>query len=181
MRDEENIAEKIQDARDILDRIIGFISNCDVKASIVLGILGIILTIFFTGPGLGLLQELLLISYTFLSFINIVYLLGLASSFIAFVFGVCKLLSVLHAKIEPSGSDSKIYFCDIASNSCYEHYKVKFLRSDNTDQLNDLLSQVFVNARICKCKFRAYNYGLFFSICGSSLFLVLLVLGYFVK
>ena len=78
----------IGDARDTLDRIIALINNCDNKASITLGILGVILTIFFTGSGIDSQNNILNSISSQLTIGGYILLLAMIISVIIFVFGL---------------------------------------------------------------------------------------------
>ncbi|MGI6252280.1 MAG: hypothetical protein ACOYJV_02480, partial [Aminivibrio sp.] len=49
---------KKEDAIDILDRIIGFVNNCDSKSSIILGVFGAVITLVFSTDGIAEIRRI---------------------------------------------------------------------------------------------------------------------------
>ncbi|MFB0919705.1 MAG: hypothetical protein QMB62_02300 [Oscillospiraceae bacterium] len=167
----------IDDARDTLDRIILFINNCDNKASIMLGILGAILTVFLTGSGIDTLNNILNLITNNLTFGGLILLIIMIVSVIIFFFGLYKLISVIVAKIRISENDSKIYFRDIAENESLELYRLKLLDMDENGILNNLIAEIYINSKICSSKFKKYNCGLRLSIIGLVTFVSFFLIG----
>lgn len=173
-----------EEAKDILDRTIGFVNNCDSKASIMLGITGVIFTIIFTSEGLTEISNLIKIIVEFKSFCDVLFfLLGLVSVIMLF-YGIGLLIAALIAKIdcndyEQEGLDlaSSIYFGNIADCKTFQDYRNRFSNANQESYLNDLLSQIYLNSCICKKKFQRYNQGLIYFIYGLSLFLLTIIAG----
>ena len=167
----------VADARDTLDRIIAFVCNCDTKASVVLGVVGIILTIIITDSTISKFISMIkeasnsgtLVSVSFLTLLVIV--VGVLA------FGTLKLVSVLIAKISPSKHNSKIYFADIASNKDSYIYEEKVLNQSERDVLDDLIAQIYINSTICNKKFKRYNLGLKCILISAGLFILMFIIG----
>ena len=164
----------IEDARDTLDRIIGFVSNCDTKASVVLGVLGVMLTIIATDSAISKLLLLIKTAASSGTALSVILLFLLVVAFTAFAFGMLILVSVLVAKTGTSKNDSKIYFTDIASNKNKTTYKEKVLKQLECDAIDDLISQIYINAVICDKKFKKYKLGLKFTLIGGAMFIILI-------
>lgn len=180
INDKEEVCEEINNidiAKDILDRIIGFINNCDIKASISLGLFGVIITIFFTTNGGVKFVDIIKRVIVAVSFCDILFLISLSIAVIMFVFGLWKLISVLSASIKLSGKDSIIYFKDIAENQDCNQYYSKFIAANKNIILKDFIAQIHINSKICSRKFGLYNKGLYCSLGGLVLFILLFIMG----
>ncbi len=160
------------------DRIIGFVTNCDIKASIVLGVFGIALS--------GLLSEVIL--NTLFSNFNLaigsdglfasIYLIVFVLSSLSIISGLFLLVSAISARIKPSGKDSKIYFVDVAKNANEAEYKKKLIQLGESDVVDDLVSQIFINSKICTKKYSRYNWGLKILAIGFVVFLIINLAAY---
>jgi len=175
---------KKEDAIDILDRTIGFVNNCDNKASAMLGVIGVLLTIFFSGKGVEGVKDIIKIAVNGNKFCGVLYSIFLAASGIIFVFGIFKLIQVLFPKIdcddlkqEEIECDSKIFFGDICKNATYKQYKSKLQRCSEDEYLNDIISQIYLNSIICNKKFENYKIGVVAALIGFSSFLILWGIG----
>lgn len=171
---------EITDANDILDRIIGFINNCDNKASIILGFYGVIISILISKisiKNIKLIFSLLEKGYRILFFIVIIILI------IVFIIGIIKLFLVLFPKLnfskmnkEERTMDSKIYFGSISRNLRYRDYRNKLGIYSKDEYLEDIISQIYLNSLICNKKFINYRIGFLL----TSLSLSILVLLYLI-
>ena len=186
---EKNTEGKInkEDAIVILDRTIGFVNNCDSKASIILGVFGVIFTLIFTTDGIVNIRRIVdkVTAVGNVSVCSMLYLFGWLASLIVIVLGLCKIISVLTARIDCShmeqeqlDTDSKIYFGDIAKNETYRKYKGKLLSLNSERFLNDIGSQIYINSVICSNKFKKYNESLLLTTIGFTCFLLLWIVGY---
>ena len=179
---------------DILDRIIKFIHSCDTKASIILGIIGVSLIVFFTGGGIDNIKFIIINTYLLLpSCINIVcfifLLLKIILSFILIVSGIIYILLVLYPKTDKSlfqqeglDSGSIIFFGTIAEkdfNKCrkYLQYKDKLLNTTAENYENDIISQIYINGGICHKKHENFKRGCKLTFIGAILTILLLILG----
>lgn len=172
----ESIALKISEANSILDRIIGFVEHCDSKASIMLGFISVLITI--TIPS-GIMECFLFILkqlFSNLSITNIFKILIILTPIAFILISILLLISVLSARTKVSDFDSSVYFADIANNANKRMYADKFLGISEKEYLDDLLSQIYINSRICSNKFEKYNYGLKLGIIGVILIVVLYIL-----
>lgn len=154
-----------------LDRIIGFVNSCDIKSSIVLGIFGIVLSGLLSKDILVSLYNVLSFAYKSMSFLSVLYMLIFIFSSLSIICGLYYLISAISAKISPSKKDSKIYFVDIAMNLDETKYKEKLKPLRESALVDDLISQVYINSKICTRKYRRYNLGLKFLSIGILVFL----------
>lgn len=160
----------IDDARDTLERIHNEINACDTKASIVLGIIGVI-------AGVCLNDSTVTTTYNYLIH-NIstlkckVFFLITCIIIFGIVFGVYRLLSVLYARLKNQNKKSCIFFGDIAKYKNSMSYKQSLMRKSKSDLMDDYINQIHMNSIICDKKYARYNQGL--KIVG--IFLTLLVI-----
>lgn len=169
------------DALDILDRTIDFIRNCDNKASIFLGIFGVILTIVLTTEGLNNLMSIIQTAVEQKTFCNILYLLMFFGFAIITIVGLSQIIKILGVQVDFSSEkgldgDSKIFFEHISKNK-YSCYKKKLLTVTEEEFLNDITSQIYINSCICRDKYRHYKIGLRLTLIGFCGFIVLWVIG----
>ena len=180
------LARKIEIATQTLERNIGFINNCDTKTSIVLATIGALLTIILTNDGLKAMLQIVTNCAEGKSFCNILYLVTLFSSVGVLIFGLWKLTSVLIAKTAPlpkGHSDKKgkslIFFGGIVETGDSITYHKKFVAMRDSELLEELVSEIYINAEIANQKYRRYNQGLKCSVWGFALSVALFVIGYF--
>ncbi|QSX04785.1 hypothetical protein JYG23_08700 [Sedimentibacter sp. zth1] len=76
-------------------------------------------------------------------------------------------------------SESIICFSSIATNSSYDKYLEKINNTSEDDYINDILSQIYICAKICDLKFKTYKRGLYFSLGGLVTFVLLITIDYF--
>lgn len=151
-----------------LDRTNMWISNCDQKASFLLALVGVVITVIFTSgvtpriiqtlvnpfidyckDGVGsfcfwrTMDALLFISGLVLIFLSMSHLL------------LCLMAKTDYSKFQQPGMEQKshLFFGHIASMTYDE-----FCHTD-VDKYNDLRSQVYTNSVICNDKFKNYRKG----------------------
>lgn len=157
-----------------LARIIGFVGNCDSKASIILGatMTSVSLILGLCGSAIAGCADSanVLISGT-------VWVL-VVSSAVLLMTGVSYLLSTLYARGLTDGEREErgtVFFGDIASVKL-EKYREMVLAKDADGYIREITEQIHVNARICEKKYRYYDRGLVFSVLGVSLMVLLAVI-----
>lgn len=180
----------IQDKINTLDRIIGWVENCDSKASIMMALVGVFLSILFT-------SDLLLSSLQkMVSPISIYLKTGVGSvdwfitiKLMLFVCMVTCLLvalfylfSSLSAKTCSSQTgdnnvrtNSLIHYGNIKKKS-YDEFRTSILAETETDKLDDILSQIYINSKRCQEKFDDYNKSIRFIKNGIFLFVLFVIL-----
>ena len=168
------------------NQIIGWTSNCDTKASIVLAFIGILVSITFTSEYLlvGVQTEIENIinywkngigGFSLLSTFMFLSLFGFVISTLLCCYYV---ISSLKANLE-CPNDSIIFFRKIAELSKEDYIeRVNSITDDEFEQ--DKLSQIHICAKICEEKFDFYNksikhlkWGLMLIVC-FVLFTILL-------
>lgn len=184
MANEEKTPEEqvMQDLKEDLDRVNMWIGNCDQKASFLLALVGIVLTIVCTSDAINVIKTILIkpfVNYwregigTFCPLRTVIAVL-LIAGFVCVFISIIRLLLCLRAKtdddsMKKTGMEEKslLYFGSIAKMT----YSV-FCGTEN-DRLNDLRTQVYINSVICAKKFENYKKALRFILWA----LPLLVLG----
>lgn len=183
--DEKAIEYKIEIATQTLERNIGFVTNCDSKASIVLAVFGGLLAIVLTNEGLKKIFCIIESCIETKNFCSISYLLYFVSSMFILGLGMFNLGRVLVAKTseEISGrkeADSHIFFAGIKKVGDCKNYKQQFCDMSKEELLNDLIEQIYINAEIASFKYNTYNVGLRYTIIGFVLFVSLLLIGIYI-
>ena len=174
----EHISNKINDAIATLDRNIAFVSNCDNKTSIVLTAMGVFLTIILTNDGLVTIFNIVKTCISQKNFCNILFLLCFIVSIGVLLFGFYNLCSVLIARTKnTASSNSNIFFSGIIKNGNRVAYRGKFITMTQEEYLDDLISEIYINAEIATIKYRKYNVGFKCSTIGFIAFVVMLLIG----
>lgn len=172
---------------EILDRNSSWIENCDNKASIILGMIGVVAGIFLATDYVGKIYNIILhmTSKENLSFGSIVFLLILTLSVLGMIIGCLLLIKVLvpRYKIEEYkrrgiNKESVIHYSSIAKHKSFTKYKNKLIRLSNEDMSEDIMEQIYVCAIICQKKFTAYKSGLYFCTVSFLIFVLMVTLGF---
>ncbi len=70
-----------------------------------------------------------------------------------------------------------LYFFEAIAKSTFPEYKEKVAKRIEEDDINDIMSQIFINAKICTIKYSLYKKGIKFSFLGIAGILILYVIG----
>lgn len=70
------------------------------------------------------------------------------------------MFSVIFAKINKSKYNSKIFFTDISNNKSLQDYKKIVVEQNEDEMLDDLINQIYINAKICTDKYKRYRRGI---------------------
>ncbi len=174
----EHISSKINDAIATLDRNIAFVSNCDNKTSIVLTAMGVFLTIILTNDGLVTIFNILKTCISQKNFCNILYLMCFIVSIGVLLFGFYNLCSVLIARTKNTVPlNSNIFFSGIIKNGNRDSYRERFITMSQEEYLDNLISEIYINAEIAAVKYKKYNVGFKCSIIGFIAFVIILLIG----
>lgn len=166
-----------------LDRQLDWIKSCDTKASIVIAVLGVFLTIFTTDSSITLVKSILSQAIQFMNFANLLYLIFFVFSWIMFVYGAYCLVKVLIPRLSKEVqteqgiySDSLYFFETIAKDSFID-FKNKMISGGPEDEINDILTQIYINAKISTIKYSYYSKGIKCSFLGIVSILIFYVIG----
>ena len=181
----EEIEYKIEIATQTLERNIGFVMNCDNKASIALAVFGGLLAIVLTNEGLKKIFCIIESCIETKNFCSISYLLCFVGSMFILGLGMFNLGRVLVAKTSEGiagrkAADSRIFFAGIKKGGDCKNYKQRFCDMSKEELLNDLIEQIYINAEIASFKYYTYNLGLRHIIIGFVLFISLLLIGIYI-
>src|SRR5690606_7602617 len=159
----ENIDKSVKK----LEMINQWISNCDTKSSFILTFYGVVLTIIFTSNIGGEMIN----SFSFIkakevnceSIRNFILILTTIAFFITSVITFYQIYLTLKGRIDTKVYDqnrlktnSNIFYGSIASKT-FESFENESNNEDELTYLNDLNSQVFINANIACEKFKHYH------------------------
>lgn len=169
-----NSALTNDELKDVLDRTIGFISNCDSKVSYLLSTFGVIFTILLTlkFPSLKFINESL--ANVNMNYWVIFFILVMIISLFCFLKGFYHFTQVLFARIDCNNyTPSKIFFGHIGKyNPNYQSYLSSINNVSDEQFREDLASQIYTNSIICNQKFEHYNKGFKFSIYSLPIVIV---------
>jgi hypothetical protein len=139
---------EVDEAFNVLDRVIGFINNCDNKASIVLGGTVAILAIIFSGDGIkkviDMVSAMLFPQSGSTTSGEVFYLVLLVLSMVLLIIGFVFLVLTITARVKSSGG-SVIYFGHIAQRKDAGVYKEDILSTSKEALLEDVLTQIYIN------------------------------------
>lgn len=179
-------AEKMRQLETDLERVQNWIGNCDQKASILLATIGILFGIFFSTDAVfnkivKALNELRLLwnsceclqifvySVSLLIFFATLVLIGLSIFF---------LLKTIKSTINASdfkdavcNNNHKTFFGSISAIP-YNTFLEKRCHATNSERIEELISQLYINSKICNSKFEKYNTGLNLFLWGGLLICV---------
>lgn len=172
-----------EDAYKTLETINMWINSCDTKTSIIMGFYEVALTIFLSSDCLSYVVNILNKIYELNNNIHIIYIFFIILSALIFIYGNLQLLLVLVPRIilgtkSKKRYNSLMFYGSISKIDSYEEYakKVKNI-SDENQILNDLLFQIYSASKICSKKFYHQKLGLFFTVLGIGLFIILIIIG----
>lgn len=161
-----------QDALDTLDRTIGFVRNCDNKASIFTGFIFAVVAMLIKDDDISTIRDYVVDSFTSKSTNGIILSIGMLASFICLIVGLVFFVFVLTARlsVHKRKTESLIYF-----NSIYKHknYEEEFRSNTESNYISDVIGQIMNNSIICHKKYCFYKLGVFFSVISLILILVL--------
>lgn len=169
-----------QDALDTLDRTIGFVRNCDNKASIFTGFIFAVVSILIKDDGISIFRDYVVDSFKANSTWGIILSVGMVASSLGLFIGLLYFVSVLTARLRgrKGEKESLIYF-----NSIYkqENYEDDFRKETESDYISDIIDQIMNNSIICNKKYSRYKVGVILSTISLILILVLSQLMNFIK
>lgn len=167
-----------------LDRHLDWIKSCDTKASIVIAGAGIFLSIFTAEHSINMLNQILSQTIQNINFSNFVYLTLFFIFWGLFVYGAYCLIRVLVPRMkkevliyqQDTRSDSLYYFESIDDKK-YLEFKEKMINETPEDEIEDLLTQIYINAKVCSAKYYFYRKGIRLTFIGIAGILVLYTIG----
>lgn len=173
-----------------LDRVIGWINNCDQKASILLAFIGVAFPILISSDStINAYQKIIsdFIHYweggegSFSAVRGLCFLCTVLS-ILLFGASIYNLLNTLSARVFSTNfkgisltTKSLIFFGSISSME-YEEYRRALQKLSKRKSVNDLMSQLYINSKICTIKFESYNKALHYLRWGIPALLLTFIL-----
>ncbi len=175
-----------QYADDTYEQVSSWINNCDSKASILLTLIGVVLSIAFTSDYIlggigGMVKDVISLvkgegNACACASVFILVILGIS---IGFLFdSVRNMLIVLYARLDDSRdaeNPSISYYRSIGAKP-YEEYKRLVENIEEDAFIEDKLRQVHDCSKICSSKFNYYNEGISSMKVGLVFFCIYLIL-----
>ena len=170
-----------------LDRIIGWINNCDQKTSVLLAIEGVVLTVFCTSDYISLIHQRLVIPiYTCyktgtggFSLTNTIQICLLLAMFVFAFLSIFYSLLVIKGETDirvfkqPEIENKSLTHFSSISNMSFIDFKRGVLKQSEKSLLNDLFSQIYINSSTCHGKFKCHKKSVcYFCMFMFSLFIV---------
>lgn len=196
----KNMNIKKEEISNRMDRVIGWINNCDQKASILIAFIGIVFPLLFSSEFMDNIYEKLITpivlyqkksigEFSFINTLAIVLLL-LTISLISFSLylllkSLTATLSVKELNLYNNKKKKKIkstlFFGDISDYNDFTDFKHKIYKQSKRSMIDDYISQLHINAKICSKKFEYYNNALKWLKRGLLSFLVTFFLLIYIK
>lgn len=167
-----------------LDRHLEWIKSCDTKASIVIAGAGIFLSIFTAEHSINMLNQIFAQSINNINFSNFLYLSLFLLFWGLFVYGSYCLIRVLVPMMkkevmifqQDTHADSLYYFESIDDKK-YAEFREKMINESLESELEDLLTQIYINAKICSSKYKFYKKGIRSTFIGIAGIITLYAVG----
>lgn len=152
-----NSEEKYKKIENILNRTIEFINSCDTKASIIITLVGILMTVLPT----IFVGDVIRIKNSDIQLCNrwcIAYFVIAGVSMVFMIIIMIMLIVVLFARTQ-NKRNSKMFFGNISKKELSE-YEEEMVRLNDDELFSDLIQQIHNNSIICDKKFRYFNKAL---------------------
>jgi hypothetical protein len=176
-------ADRKSELLDQLTRQSDWIKNCDAKASIAIGGLGIFLAAISSEFILIKMGNVISQAILNLNFSNLLYLSVLAINIVSLFYGVHCLIRVIVPRLSKElykekalYTDSLFFFEMIARNE-YADYEMKVNTREEAEKLKDLTSQVYINAKICTVKHQWFSKGIKWAMWSVGGLIILFFIG----
>lgn len=173
-----------EDLIDRFDRTLEWIRACDTKSSILLAGIGIMLTILTTDPFIKKYTDI----YSFFR-TDAVFWTGVLYLLIVIFFLGCIIVSIgyLILELNPSLISKKndnqttdsLYFFGTIAKKDRNQFKSEYLSLNSMSDIDDLLTEIHINAQICNFKYKCTKKGLVLATVGFFGIIVMLVIGLF--
>ena len=152
-----------------LEIINQWINNSDSKTSIVLGLVGILLTIIFTNSTMvKTLLDIIKNLINNVSFSDVLYLLLLGYTIFICFYGLWLLIRVLLPTLKMNKKEIKsyMYFGSVSNYATFKDFKDELENASDEDIIDDLLNQIYQNSIICNKKYINFINGIKYFLIG---------------
>lgn len=182
--------DKIRYLESNFERVNSWVLNCDQKASVLLATIGIIFAVFFSTDKVA--DKLFIVvpaikkacenNDCFHFFLWIAFALLIFVTFLLVFCSIFFLLLTLKSSIKfekykdaVNGKTPFSFFGSVAGMN-YSHYKSVMTQVSDSDIIEELLSQTYINSKICNRKFENFNKGnVLFRVALALLFVIILI------
>lgn len=176
--------DKINNAKYILERTKDWINNVDIKISILIAFMGVLLGYILIDSNTDIIYKII----NSIATRNITCFKIIKGLFIVCLYGsticsIIKLTFALKGKVDikdfkESGiTINSLIFYGSISNKKYEDFKNCMLNQTKESNFNDILSQIYITSKICDNKFRNYNQGLNLAALATVFLFLVKILG----
>lgn len=175
--------EQKEDLLDRLDRILEWIKACDTKSSVLLAGIGIAATVLTSEKFLS--KENQIFKYFtknvfFLNF-NLLYLVFFSLFILLILSGVIlfviELTPSLISRKNKNKEINSLYFFGAIPKKNLDEFKEEYKTKKTKNDIDDLLNQVYLNAKICKYKYKCATWGIRAATVGLIGIFIMLILG----
>ena len=178
--------EKIRndELHQILDKVNLWIGNCDAKTTAILGGFGVCASIFLTSNHAAAFASTICFAKSHIDISSGIYLGVCFLALTMIIYGICLLVFVLVAKIDPKEfvrpgvkTESLVFFSSIAKHKNALDYRRKLRECTPEQMQEDLISQIYICSLICDQKFDLYNSGVKSLIAGLIMYFLIFLVG----
>lgn len=173
-----------EELSETLERINGWIENCDAKVSTILSGMGVFAGILLATDYVSKFIAVFRFMCEKINIWTVVYLAINTLSLCSLIYGTFLLVGVLFARVDPEEfenrgvrNESLIFFSAIAKNRTLSEYKEKLKECSSEQMKVDFISQIYICSLICEKKFSLYKKGVTFSIAGFCIFMITAIIG----
>lgn len=180
---EKKYTEQKEDLLDRLDRILEWIKACDTKSSVLLAGIGIAATVLTSDRFLSKENQLFKYFTKNLRFINFnfLYLAFFAFFFLLILTGVIlfviELTPSLISRRNKNKETNSLYFFGTIHKKKLDEFKDEYKKKKNKSDIDDLLNQVYFNAKICQHKYMCATWGIRTTTIGILGVFIMFILG----
>lgn len=159
----ENLKNRKEDVLKSLELVISWVNNIDAKASYILAVAGVMI-------GYVLVQDVIAIDAatgqviaqtTKFDPLRVVLYIFCMLSFI---------LPILTLRAQVKSIESSNFFFGTIENRRKMDFIAEFKQMSGDESLDDILTQLHINSKICSRKVKLYNWGLVFLVCYILLY-----------
>lgn len=185
--DKETYDSIIQDLNISLDRINDWIKNCDTKASIMIAVIGVCLTMLADDSVIDLVKNIVVFIASDINIFKLIYIIIVVLLLLSFLFGFFLLVFTLNpivktnVKTDNITNSNSVYFFGSIANMKFSNYSSNYSKVvENPDlQIESLKQQVYVNSHIATKKYKLFRKGLYFSFFSFIGLIISVAIGIF--
>lgn len=168
---EPQLWEQKEDLIDRLDRILEWIKACDTKASVLLASIGIVATILTSEKFIQKEYDLWCFFSQNIDCLKVIYILLFFIFFgfiiLSIIFFILELNPFLFSKKSGNTKIDSLYFFGTISKKDRGIFKKQYFERTLENDIEDLLDQVYINAKICNLKYKRTKWGIICSTIGG--------------